>query len=155
MALYRFEIQIETLAQNAVLKGADETAAFKAEGVHSSQWEFNYRARWLGDAWLASVEVSASSYSDAYRSAFSSLNKTVPRIAFVTQCYVEYVNRSFLASRSDQQLGFLRYSKPRNPVGLMFIEQSQQALDALLTDATIPDEFFYYWNDATNTVGYP
>jgi hypothetical protein len=38
--------------------------------------------------------------------------------------------------------------------GLMFTDQEQQAFNLLLTDSQIPNAFFWYWNDATNSSGY-
>ena len=36
----------------------------------------------------------------------------------------------------------------------MFVEDHQQALVRLLADPSIPEEFYYYWNDVVNAVGY-
>ena len=36
----------------------------------------------------------------------------------------------------------------------MFVESHVTALDRLLADPSIPDEFYYYWNDVVNAVGY-
>lgn len=34
------------------------------------------------------------------------------------------------------------------------MEDEQKALKLLLDNSVIPDEFYYYWNDATNSSGY-
>ena len=36
----------------------------------------------------------------------------------------------------------------------MFVEDHREALVRLLKDPSIPDEFYYYWNDVVNAVGY-
>jgi hypothetical protein len=36
----------------------------------------------------------------------------------------------------------------------MFQEVEKKALDLLLSDTNIPEEFYLYWNDAVNTTGY-
>jgi len=36
----------------------------------------------------------------------------------------------------------------------MFMEGQREALSRLLADATVPEEFYYYWNDVVNAVGY-
>lgn len=36
----------------------------------------------------------------------------------------------------------------------MFMADELKAFNALLTNSQIPDEFFWYWNDATNSTGY-
>jgi hypothetical protein len=36
----------------------------------------------------------------------------------------------------------------------MFLEQHREALVQLLKEPSIPDEFYYYWNDVVNSVGY-
>ena len=36
----------------------------------------------------------------------------------------------------------------------MFVENHVSALDRLTADRSIPNEFYYYWNDVVNAVGY-
>jgi hypothetical protein len=43
--------------------------------------------------------------------------------------------------------------RKRSKVRLMFVEAHRKALDKLLEDASIPVEFYYYWNDVVNAVG--
>lgn len=147
---YRFEHQIETLAHNGV--GINQ--GFQVNGLHFSHWEFDGPRGWIGDAWLVEANIEANCYKDAAENYWSCLRKTVPRIAFVSQCSADYPSQSWLVVREDLNVAFLRYTEPTSGVGLMFDEESLEALKALLVDKRIPDEFFYYWSDAVNTVGY-
>lgn len=36
----------------------------------------------------------------------------------------------------------------------MFVQDHQEALGRLLADDSISEEFYYYWNDVVNAVGY-
>ena len=36
----------------------------------------------------------------------------------------------------------------------MFVEPHLAALKRLLVDSSIPEEFYYYWNDVVNAIGY-
>ena len=36
----------------------------------------------------------------------------------------------------------------------MFMDNELTGLDSLLQDSTVPNEFYWYWNDAINTFGY-
>src|SRR5262245_41915956 len=112
---FRFELQIETLAQNAIMPAGKAPAEFEASGIRFAQWDFNHRDGWLGDAWLAVAEIPAPSLDEAYKIFNLGLTKAVPRIAFVSQCYVEYLSQSYLITRRDQSLGFLRYTTARSP----------------------------------------
>jgi hypothetical protein len=44
--------------------------------------------------------------------------------------------------------------RKRAGVDLMFVEKHLEALVRLLEDPSIPEEFYYYWNDVVNAVGY-
>lgn len=150
---YHFEQKIETLAQNAVEEQA-RSASFEAGGVHFSHWDFNHSDGWMENAWLATGEIEANSLTDAYKTFTRHLIKLIPRIAFVSQCYTDYLVQPFLITRIDSDLGFLRYTESVDGVGLMFMDEEREALNHLLQDETVPNEFFYYWNDAVNSLGY-
>lgn len=147
--IYHFEQKIETLAENAVGK-SPTPGSFEASGVYLSHWDFSYRE----NAWLATSEIAAGSFQEAYDVFMSRLTMLVPRIAFVSQCYTDFLAQPFLVTRKDLNLSFFRYSKPTGGVGLMFMEDDEEALGLLLENKVIPNEFFYYWNDAVNAIGY-
>ncbi len=72
----------------------------------------------------------------------------------MSQCYTECATEPFLILRKDSCVAFIRWVGERGSVGLMFMEDEQKALDLLLHNSEIPEEFYYYWNDATNSSGY-
>lgn len=150
---YRFEQQVETLAHNAVGDFKEE-GGFDAHGLHFSHWEFNPRDGWIGNAWLVTGSVEAETFLEAYKTFWSQLARTIPRITFVSQCYAEWTAQPLLVVRDDLGLGFFRYVESTGGVGLTFREESRDALNVLLETTSVPGEFFYYWNDAVNTVGY-
>lgn len=150
---YVFEQRISTLAQNAVMK-ALEAGSFVAEGIELSHWAFNINDGWTEKAWLARASIDAASLNDAWNIFRSGLERVVPRIAFISQCYTEYLLEPFIAIRPDINVAFLRYTQPRGSVPLMFGDEEQEALALLLRDSRVPEEFFYYWNDAVNAIGY-
>lgn len=150
---YRFEHKIETLADNAVME-AGKPPSFTAHDLNFSHWEFNHRDGWVGNAWVASANIQAMTFRKAFEDLWHRLSRVIPRISFVSQCYTEYISEPFLAVRDDLNLAFFRYTERTDGVGLMFMEESREALQTLLDTTTIPEEFFYYWNDAVNTIGY-
>jgi len=151
---YKFEQRVDTLADNAVSQMSD-APFFEVQGIHFSHWDFNHTDGWLGDAWLAKDDVEANSLDEAHTSFMSRLIQAVSRIAFVSQCYTEFVLQPYLVTREDLQLAYFRYTQVTDGVSLMFMDEELEALKLLLEDKTVPEEFFYYWNDAVNSIGYP
>jgi hypothetical protein len=81
------------------------------------------------------------------------LARIVPRIAFVSQGYTETFGQPFLITKKDSNIAFFGDYHESGHVGLMFFEEQAAALNKLLS-GEINEAFFYYWNDATNTIGY-
>ena len=150
---YRIEHRIETLADNAVMKDGRMEAAFSVGPVRYSHWDFDPGRGWPSDFWLAEASVEAKDYKAAFQIFRKELNRVIPRISLISQAYVDFVQQPFLIAKEGAQVGFLRYIRKRSKVGLMFVEDHRKALDKLLEDASIPDEFYYYWNDVVNAVG--
>ena len=91
---------------------------------------------------------------EAYRKFSAKLARIVPKIALISQCYVQHLAQSFLIHRTDSPVAFVKYRVEKKGVGLMFREQHLKALNLLLDHSEFPEEFYYYWNDAVNVVGY-
>ena len=154
---YHLEQRIHTLAANVL--GFDhatsEAPSFTAEDVTFSFWQVKPNdGYWTHLYWLASYDVEANDFRSARQEFVKRLVRLVPRIAVVSQCYAEYVTEPFLILRKDSDVAFIRWVGERVSVGLMFMENEQKALDLLLHNSEIPEEFYYYWNDATNSSGY-
>ncbi len=67
---------------------------------------------------------------------------------------MEWLDQPYFVLRSDCSCGVFRWTKPHGPVGLMFEENERWALEVLLENSEVPDAFYQYWKDATNTTGY-
>ncbi len=150
---YKIQHRITTLAHNAII-GKDNPASFAIDDITLSQWDFNHAYGWKGDAWLAEATFEAADFHEAFKEFRLKLLQIIPKIALISQCYIDFVNESFLIHREDSDTAFIRIVKDRSPVGLMFMEDHLKALDVLHRNLQIPDEFYFYWNDATNATGY-
>jgi len=151
---YCIEHKVVTLLENAV---GTQKAEFYIDGIRFKQWDFNIRDGWLGDAWIASGTYEAKNFIDAINKFREDLSNIVPKLAFIGQAYIEYVSQPFLIKNldwSDDKIFFLGFTSDREGVSLMFREEEKEALDFLLKYGSITKEFYYYWNDAVNTIGY-
>jgi len=151
--IYEIQHRIETLAHNAVLD-ENQAPSFALLDICFSHWDFNYRDGWSQNYWLANCRIEASNYNEAYQIFRAKLAEIIPRVALIGQCYIESVFEPFLILRSDSDTAFFRYTRDRRGTGLMFMERELRALVFLLQYPEIPEEFYYYWNDAVNSVGY-
>jgi hypothetical protein len=129
-------------------------AAFSVGQIKCSHWDFDVTQAWRSDCWLAEATIDAENYKAAFGIFRRDMSRVVPRISLISQTYTEFLQQPFLIVREGQQIGFLRYTRKRSGVGLMFIENHREALVRLLEDTSIPEEFYYYWNDVVNAVGY-
>jgi hypothetical protein len=151
---YRVEQRIETLAHNAVMKDGRMEAAFSVGRIRYAHWDFEQRQAWSSDFWLAEATIDADDYTSAFRIFRQELNQVVPRIALIGQAYTDFLYQPMLIVKEGAQVGFLRFFRRKSKVGLMFVQDHQEALGKLLADDSIPEEFYYYWNDVVNAVGY-
>lgn len=154
MKKYKIEHKILTLAQCAVMEDGKKPATFKAEDVEFTHWEFNYRDGWLTNAWIASSEIEADGFIGAINIFRNKLSRLVPRISLISQSYIEFVFEPFLVHEISKDVAYFRYIEDRESCGLMFMQNEEKALKILLENKKIPEEFYYYWNDAVNTIGY-
>jgi hypothetical protein len=154
MNKYKIEHKILTLAHCAVMENKEKPASFDVDGISFSHWDFNYRDGWLSDAWIAEFNTEAKDSHKAFKLFRDKLVKIIPRIALISQSYIEFYGEPFLISKVNSDVAFFRYTKDVRSVGLMFMEGEQKALKVLLKSTEIPEAFYYYWNDAVNTIGY-
>ena len=153
--IYEIQHRIETLTRNAVgLLSGNQAPSFVSLEISFSHWDFNWADSWKQDYWLASSNIEAPNIDAAYREFSAKLSKIVPKIALISQCYVQQLAQPFLVHRADSEIAFVKYVSDVKGVGLMFQEQHLNGLNMLLDNSEIPEEFYYYWNDAVNTVGY-
>jgi hypothetical protein len=151
--IYRIEHRIETLAEN-VVRAETLSPAFNLLDIMFVHWEFNPRDGWMHNYWLATGNIEASSLDEAFKLHSEKLARIVPRVALIGQCYVDSVFQPFLILREDKDVAFFRYVRNTGAVGLMFMDKELKALNQLLVNSDVPEEFYYYWNDAINSIGY-
>ncbi len=150
---YNIECKIETLIRNAIMDGP-EPSSFVIDDMKFSHWNFNHQQGWIDDSWLAKATIEAPNFKEAYKNFMDKIVRIVPRVALIGQCYIDYYTQPFVIQKSDDPIAFFRYVENHKAVGLMFMEGEVKALKKLLGDTGIPESFYYYWNDAVNTVGY-
>ena len=153
---YKIEYKISTLARCAIMKEKAKPASFKINDtieIEFSHYNFSYRKGWEGEAWIASSEIEAKNYHKAFDLFYQKLSHIMLRIPFISQSYTN-INESFLIHKLKDPKVFFRYIKSAKGVGLMFMEKEKRALEELLKNNVIPNEFFFYWRDVVNTIGY-
>jgi len=153
--IYEIQHKIVTLVKNAVIdKDKDTHHIFSVDYITFEHWDYSFEDAQIGDAWIAKGEVESDNFLEAINIFRKSLSKIVPRIALISQAYIEYHREAFVIHKKESDTAFFHCTKDRKPVSLMFMKNEKQALDELLTSVEVPDEFYYYWNDAVNTLGY-
>jgi hypothetical protein len=153
--LYRLEQRIHTLAENAIDTATVGVTGFSAEGVQFSSWPTEPPGGWWTHPyWLATAEIEADHYVQAWNNFWGRLSGLVPRIVLVSQCYADYRGQPLLIRPTNPDVAFVRWTKERGATGLMFMDDELNAFNSLLINSQIPREFFWYWNDATNSTGY-
>jgi len=154
MKKYKIEHKILSLAHCAVMSDEKKPASFNAEGIEFTHWNFNYRDGWLENAWIASSYIEASDFIQAINFFRKKLTRIIPRISLISQSYIEFVLEPFLVLETSKDFAFLKYIEDKEACGLMFMEKEEKALKNLLDNKDVPEEFYFYWNDAVNSVGY-
>jgi len=123
------------------------------DGIYFSHWNqvFRHGGR---DFWIAETTVQATDYVQAFHVGWRPLQRICSRLALVTQTYLDVGFESYLIAKEGAGEGFFRFIGDGPVVGLMLREHGLAALRLLLTDSSAPEEFYYYWHDAVNAVGY-
>ena len=154
---YRIQHKIRALLSNNVNISpsvSTEAHSFTLKEVTFTPWIKDPHERWRSGAWLAEADIKAENLSDAIQSYDIIMSQIVPRIAFVGQAYINDRYGPMVIKRSDKDFAWIRSTILREPVSLDFMDEELYALEKLLSNESIPDTFYYYWNDAVNTVGY-
>jgi hypothetical protein len=149
---YLCERRIRTLADNYVGVTPRSYPSFIHDGVKYENWNFTPADGATGNEWLASSQIEAISLIDAHSIFRKKLLFAVPKIALISQCYTEFLLQPLLIHRQDKDFAYFNNILNSPAVPLHFDDKSEKALVKLMK-ADINPEFFYYWNDATNTTG--
>ncbi|PCH92230.1 hypothetical protein COB80_00335 [Candidatus Kaiserbacteria bacterium] len=151
---YKVEHRILTLIQNAVAESKPKPYSFSHNGIKFSHWKFSFREGWKTDFWMATGNIEADNGIDAINEFRTNLFATIPIVAFIGQSYTDYLREPWLVTKTGSNIGVYLYMEDRNPVGLMFMDEHKKALSALSNNLDIPKEFYLYWKDAINSIGY-
>lgn len=127
---------------------------FTVDGVTFRPWRVDPREYWRAGEWLVEASLEAATLEEVFRNYELKMSRIVPRIAFVGQAYINDRMGSIFIRRDDKDFGWLRSIVEQDPVSLDFMDEEREALDALLSNTTVPDAFYHYWNDAVNTTSY-
>lgn len=133
-----------------------EQSSFTFENISFFHWEFNYAGGFLGNAWVACGKENAENFADAINNFRDRLEKIVPKIAFISQCYMDFASQSFLVHKENDNpdnVSFVRGVFESESVGLMFMKKELKSLTCL-NEENIETEFYWYMNDCYNTTGY-
>ncbi|HUD02491.1 MAG TPA: hypothetical protein VMR46_00520 [Candidatus Paceibacterota bacterium] len=151
---YFIEHRIRSISHLAMGDGTDPS--FVVDGIIFRQEHFTIQTGPTGDFWFASAKINAADWEKAYAHFIDKLEKITSRISLVSQGYVRFVLEPFLITRSDSfpSTGLFRFTRDRDAQGLLLLQRHGQAIGTLYAEATIPNDFYLYWNDATNTTGY-
>ena len=127
---------------------------FDLDGIHFEHWDFNINDGWLDNKWIATANIEEKDFRKAINIFYHKLGEIIPRVSFVSQCYVDFVNQPYFIHKKGSELAYFRNTYEGRDSGLMFGENELVALKLLLKKKSIPVEFFLYWNNAVNTIGY-
>lgn len=150
---YKIQHRLHILSQNAFIRDGT-LASFSELDIHFSHWAFNWADGWSHNYWLAEGTIEALNFIEAGAAFTKKLGRIVPRIALIGQCYSQAAAQPLLIHKIDSDVAYFRYVREIKGVPLMFREDQVEALGTLLKSPEIPEEFYRYWNDVVNTIGY-
>lgn len=150
---YLIQKRIYGLVEITLLQGPS-LRSFTGCDIQFSPWDTHLANFARNRFWLAESQIESSGHDAAWKTFHENFSKITSRIAFIGQAYLEANAQPFLLKRTDSEVALFRHSTDRGGVPLCFGEEQLQALNSLLNNADVPQEFYYYWHEATNTFGY-
>ena len=136
MEKYLIQHKIKTLAHLEVGfdggSNIDEVVDphMEVEGYKFIHWQFDMVHTWQGDAWIVSKEINSDNAFNAVNEFRVGLAKIIEKIAFVSQCYIDFSRESFLVYKLEnnpQDIFWLRYVKEVPGVGLNFGKEEYES----------------------------
>ncbi|MFA6430342.1 MAG: hypothetical protein WC229_02330 [Candidatus Paceibacterota bacterium] len=153
---YYIEHKIKTLSHLNV--GIDKNLPeplMNIDGYIFKQWSFNYRDGWGGDAWIVSKTIESNSCTEAINLFRENLDKILRKIAFVSQCYMEFYIQSFFILREDgnaEKKIWFRFSNETEGVPLHFDNEELDNYEKIKT--AFDNNAFRYLQEANNCQNY-
>ena len=155
MNTYKIQQRIRSISK--IMMGDGTQPNFLLDGVSIDQEHFTLQTGPTGDYWVAEGVVDAQTWRDALAVFITKVERITARTAFVSQGYVNFLLEPFLITRENdysKSVGFLRFTKDSQGIGLSLLEDQRRAIEALYTNSSIPDDFFLYWSAASTTTDY-
>ena len=150
MSKYHIQIKLPTPARRSL--GNINLPQFEIDGLLLSNWDSKNEG-YIGNAWRAEATIEADGHKSANKEFFEKLNKAIPRVAMISQCYIEYILESVLIHKLGYDEVYLFCVEPNNGTGLSFGDSQIKALNKLCKNRNY-DDFFYIWKDMVNCSGY-
>jgi hypothetical protein len=153
MNQYIIQQKINTVSELILLENGKHVSMV-IDGIEFKQWDFDMANGCRGNAWIAEGKEEAENYHEAVISFRKKLRKTVPKIAFISQCYMDYGQGCFLVNKTNNnhsKIAFFYYPHSKGLPGLMFMEEEK---DNFLKLNLENNEFYWYMNDCYNVTGY-
>lgn len=104
---YHFQLRIHTMAKCMTGSPMEDDRSFTLGGLKFEPWN-SYLSDWHQERfWLASSEIEAHDVERADKIFTQRTNQIIPRIAFISQCYTEYIGEPLLIQKEDHNVVFL------------------------------------------------
>ncbi len=153
MKKYVIQQRIRSITDISIVDQSNP-GTFSLEGIDFKQ-EFTFEHGPMGNYWFATFQIETNTWQEAQEIFFQRLQRIVSRISIIGQGYINFVTEPYLITSNQlPNSGIFRFVKDSGHVGLSLLDEGKVALEKLLSDIIVPDEFYLYWNDATNTTGY-
>jgi hypothetical protein len=153
METYLIQHKVKTLSKLGV--GLNDSTFPKMDlgGFLIEQWDFNISEGWLGDAWLVEKNIQADSCEEAIKIFRSDLDKIVPKLAFISQCYMDFYMQPFLIKKINEpdNIFFFKYTEDHKGVSLHFSENEFKSYKKI---GQLNNVLFRYLQECQNCTGY-
>ena len=155
MNTYKIEQRIKSISK--MMMGDGTQPSFSLDGVTVKHENFTLQTGPTGNYWFAESAIDAESWRAALDIFITKVERITARTAFVGQGYTNFLLEPFLITRVNnyrKDVGFFRFTRDGVGMGLVLLEDQRKAIEMLYNNPAIPDDFFLYWNAATNTTDY-
>lgn len=125
---------------------------FEMNGFNFEAWDYN-PTEGSSNGWLATKEIIADTFDNAFLEFNVGFHKLVDQIAFVGQCHTTIELEPFLIARSGDDKFFWRYSRSFGTVPLHFNSEEVRSLKALENYNQVGD-IFLYMREAVNATSF-
>lgn len=161
MNTYKIQHKIHTLSEVSIHAVSDYQIPpeFTIDGFRIFPFEYNAANQHLSEkAWIVEKEIQANNAFESLNLFRLEFNKISPKIAFLSQCYFEYLSQSFLILRlnNNSENNFIcRDVISREGVPLHFQDQELVDFNLLMSMPELRDnQSFIYLQDYYNTTSW-